>query len=84
MLLTALLDQEIRLRPSLAGREPSQPVPWADEEPFSQTSQTVLQVGWDEFAEAPEFLPYKIYPIASPYSSIQNMDELFASDIKLA
>ena len=57
MILNALLDQEIGLRPSLAGREPSQPVPRADEGPFSQTSQPVLQVGWDKVAEAPEIHP---------------------------
>jgi hypothetical protein len=57
MLLNALLYQEIRLRPFLAGREPSQHVPRADEGPFSQTSQPVIHVGWDEFAEAPEYHP---------------------------
>ena len=57
MLLNALLYQEIRLRPPLVGRELSQPVPRADEGPFSQTFQPVLQVGWDEVAEAPEIHP---------------------------
>ena len=57
MLLNALLGQEIYLRPSLAGREPFQPVPRADEGLFSQTSQPVLQVGWDKVAEAPEIHP---------------------------
>jgi len=57
MLLNAFLYQGIRLRPSLAGREPSQHLPRTDEGPFSQTSQTVMHVGCDKFAEAPEFHP---------------------------
>ena len=56
---------------SLAGPEPSQPVPRADEEPFPQTFQPSMHVGWDEVAWISGFHPLEIYLPVSPRSSIR-------------
>ena len=69
----APLYLERYLRHSPADQEPSQPVLRAGEGPFPQTSQPGTHVGWGEVAEAPTFHPLKIYPPASPWSSVRTM-----------
>ena len=66
---TPFLYQDKHVRLSLAGQEPSQPVPLTAEESPSQTFQRGMQFGFDEVAETPEFHPLK--SIHQPFHGLQ-------------